>query len=1030
MLLAFSCSIQELDNKTFSDDDSVERLTFTATLGDTYETKTEFVSSDAASWPIYWLPGDAINIFYGSRSEARFETSEDFTSAGPVTEFEGYLRAATGAADENGNITTQNFWGLYPYNENNTCDGNSVTLTIPSEQTGVAGTFANGLNPSVACSPNMGLTFYNVGSWFIFTVTQENVVSATLTGANGETLVGKVKVSMDENNRPKIDEVTEGSTSVTMTPEGGSFQKGEYYCMVILPGTFDNGVVLTLTKSNGSIAECAVKRTDGNPMVIERSKWARKKNADEGLEYVLTDVIDFADNAVKAICIDNWDTDGNGWLSYEEAAAVTSLSVLTKAEDSRSVFAGTSITSFNELVYFTGLTTIEDYAFDNCNALTSIILPENVIEIGAYAFYSCRNLTNLIIPNNVTRIGEGAFNTCDSLTEIIIPNGVTSIENRTFQICNSLTSITLGNSISKIGDFAFNGCGFSSITIPDGVTSIGESAFQACSLRSVSLPESVTVIGSAAFAGCNELVSISIPERVTSIKSYTFQGCSKLASISIPDGVTSVGLVAFQNCTSLQSIDLPQTVNQIGYSAFSGCTSLSSITIKAETIPTGGQNMFSNTNNCPIYVPAESVEAYKSAQYWSSYADRIQQEQPSNVIYYTSTDGNIVTPYDVTIFGANIVSNEYVNGRGAIIFDGDVRSIGKNAFYECENLTSLSIPPSVTSIGDWAFGYCHNMSAVTIPEGVRSIRDRAFVDCTSLVSLCIPSSVTLIGVYVFNHCYNLVSIVVSSDNQYYDSRENCNAIIRKSNNKLIRGTNNTVIPDGITSIDSYAFDRCSKLSAITIPNTVTSIGIYAFDHCSSLRSITIPEGVTTIDLFTFYGCSSLNTVNLPSTITSIKDDAFGNCTSLESIVIPQSVTSIGQYAFYGCSKLSAINIPESVTTIMDYTFTSCTSLKTIELPSNLYLIRPGAFKGCSSLLSITIPESVMYIQKEAFYNCSSLTSVIVNCLTPPSGGGGPGSYLMFENTRNCPIYVPAESVDAYKASEDWKSYAKRIQAIP
>ena len=285
MLLVFSCSLQEPDYGFIVDDYSTELLTFKASFGDIPATKTEFESSDASNWPIYWLPGDAINIFYGSRSEARFETAEDFTAAGPVTEFEGYLKAATGAADENGNITTQDFWGLYPYNENNTCNGSSVTLTIPSAQTGVAGTFANGLNPSVACSPNMGLTFYNVGSWFIFTLTQENVVSATLTGANGETLVGKVKVSMDENNRPKVDEVTEGSTTVTMTPEGGSFQVGEYYCMVILPGTFNDGVVLTLTKGDGTRAECAVKRTDGNPMVIERSKWARKKKADDGLVY-------------------------------------------------------------------------------------------------------------------------------------------------------------------------------------------------------------------------------------------------------------------------------------------------------------------------------------------------------------------------------------------------------------------------------------------------------------------------------------------------------------------------------------------------------------------------------------------------------------------------------------------------------------------------------------------------------------------------------------------------------------------------
>ena len=281
MLLGYSCSIQEPDNGLIADDYSAEFLSFKASFGDFPATKTVFVSSDASSWPINWTQGDAINIFYGSRSEARFETAD----GGPVAEFEGYLKAATGAADENGNITTQNFWGLYPYNENNTCNGSSVTLTIPSAQTGVAGTFANGLNPSVACSPNMGLTFYNVGSWFIFTLTQENVVSATLTGANGETLVGKVKVSMDENSRPKVDEVTEGSTTVTMTPEGGSFQVGEYYCMVILPGTFNDGVVLTLTKGDGTRAECAVKRTDGNPMVIERSKWARKKNADDGLVY-------------------------------------------------------------------------------------------------------------------------------------------------------------------------------------------------------------------------------------------------------------------------------------------------------------------------------------------------------------------------------------------------------------------------------------------------------------------------------------------------------------------------------------------------------------------------------------------------------------------------------------------------------------------------------------------------------------------------------------------------------------------------
>ena len=285
MLLGVSCSRQEIDT-TESFDNNGCFMTFNAVIGDSDATRTAFISDDvSSSWPIYWTPGDAINIFYGGKSSARFETSDEFTTPGPRSEFIGYLQAATGTADGSGGNTTQNFWAVYPYDENNTCDGTSVTLSVPSEQLGVAGTFANNLNPTLALSPNLGLSFYNIGSWFIFTLTQENVVSATLKGANGETLVGKIKVSMDNDNRPRIDEIIEGKTLVTMTPEGGSFQTSQYYCMVILPGTFENGLILTLTKEDGAKAECTVKPKDGSPMVIKRSEWARKKNADSGLEW-------------------------------------------------------------------------------------------------------------------------------------------------------------------------------------------------------------------------------------------------------------------------------------------------------------------------------------------------------------------------------------------------------------------------------------------------------------------------------------------------------------------------------------------------------------------------------------------------------------------------------------------------------------------------------------------------------------------------------------------------------------------------
>ena len=290
MLLGISCSRQELDVMLPCDETVGEKMTFEARFGENDETRTAFISDEGSdSWPIHWLPGDAINIFYGSKSSARFETSEELTEAAPRAEFVGYLQAATGVADEiSGGSTTQNFWAVYPYDENNSCDGSSVTLTIPSKQPGVAGTFANNLNPTVAMSPNLGLAFYNVGSWFIFSLTQEGVVSATFEGADGETLVGKVQVSMDSKHHPHIDQVTEGKRFVTMSPDGDSFQTGQFYCMVILPGTYNNGFVLTLTKADGSKATCNVKHQDGTPVVLERSKWARKKKADEGLVYKQT----------------------------------------------------------------------------------------------------------------------------------------------------------------------------------------------------------------------------------------------------------------------------------------------------------------------------------------------------------------------------------------------------------------------------------------------------------------------------------------------------------------------------------------------------------------------------------------------------------------------------------------------------------------------------------------------------------------------------------------------------------------------
>ena len=705
LMSVFSCTKQDdgVDvNKVSSES---QLMTFKASLAEYIETKTAFQSSDAARWPIYWTPGDAINIFYGKNNAARFETVAAFTEAGPVTEFEGYLKAATGAADENGEVSTQNFWAVYPYDESNTCDGNSVTFTIPSVQTGVAGTFANNLNPSIACSSNMGLAFYNAASWFIFSVTQENVVSATLTGACGETLVGKVKVSMDSNKRPVIDEVTDGQTSVILTPEDGSFQVGEYYVMVILPQTFAEGVKLTLTKGDGTQAVCTVRPPSGDPMVVARSEWARKKQADKDLVYEQTGNIVFADPAVKSICVANWDTDGDGELSYGEAVAVTTLgSVFSK---------NTDIASFEELQYFTGLQNLNKWGiedndiygtvFENCTNLRKVVLPSSLNQISSGAFRGCVSLTSIVIPNSVTAIGRSAFNGCSSLIDVVLPEGMTYIGKYAFAEAG-LHTINLPDGLTTIDDGAFIDCSDLSIDlyVKESISTMGKGAFARTSIQNVLvdvsaqnafknafkwgestgensydrirdvtilnnkniqyslmglfngfsslvkvvLPEGLHFLGYTSFLGCSALTNIDLPSSLTGIGMMAFQSCDNLRSIIIPDGVVSIGEKAFALCTSMTSVSLPSSLTridkwafgrcerlqniiipsglvEIGEMSFKQCSSLQSFTVLATEPPILGNEALMDTNNCPIYVPAESVDTYKTADGWSTYADRI-----------------------------------------------------------------------------------------------------------------------------------------------------------------------------------------------------------------------------------------------------------------------------------------------------------------------------------------------------------------------------------------------------------------------
>ena len=352
-------------------------------------------------------------------------------------------------------------------------------------------------------------------------------------------------------------------------------------------------------------------------------------------------------------------------------------------------------------------------------------------------------------------------------------------------------------------------------------------------------------------------------------------------------------------------------------------------------------------------------------------------------------------------------------------------SIG-NEFKNCQYLTGISIPKTVTSIGYSAFSGCSGLTEMTIPFVGES------VSATGKSSL-------------FGYIFGISSYTGGTATEMYYSSSSSERYYIPSSLKTVTvlggelkygafsrcsGLESVTIPSSVTSIGEWAFYGCSGLTSVTIPNSVTSIGSSAFYGCSgltemtipfvgssasstggfkeifggyissSLKSVTLSEGMTSICDYAFSRCSGLESVAIPSSVTSIGKYAFSWCSGLKSVTIPSSVTSIGECAFRGCSGLKSVTIPGSVTSIWDNAFQSCSGLESVTLSEGLRSIGGSAFWGCSGLESVTIPSSVTSIRQYAFDGCSKLTSLTCLGKNRWNVGGHTGISLTVSKVRD------------------------------
>jgi len=678
--------------------------------------------------------------------------------------------------------------------------------------------------------------------------------------------------------------------------------------------------------------------------------------------------------------------------------------------------------------------TIGEYAFEGCDKVTSITVPDGITTINRGAFKGMAALESVTVPftgktsavTNYTSTFGYAFDYTSTETEGAISQGngyyyyipetiksvtVTSdaaIPDYAFYGMTNLESATLSAATST-GNYTFKGCTSLEDAKIASATSVGNYAFNGCTnLKDVALTSAKT-IGNYAFAGCTSMTGVNMGSAVTSIGDYAFQNCSALTSLPVSDSVKTIGKYAYENVSNITELVVPDSVTSIGVGAFKGLNDLTSV-----TVPFVG-NTPSSTGYSGVF---GYIFGYTTT---SGTSGTTQQYSDSSKTYYyyiptsiktikITTDTSIpayafyncANVTGITLSAAESIDSYAFGGcekLGNFTLPQTLKVINSYAFYNLDGITSVVIPDAVTSIGQSAFAYCNNIETITFSDSLKTIANYAFQSCSNVETIKFSNTLTTIGSYAFDGCSKVMELNLPSS-------------LKTINGYAFRGLSavkELVVPNSVTSIGSGAFKGMNSLESITLPfvgsneSSSGSSGVfgYIFDYTESnetgttyqyyysgsysnkyyyyyipttLRNVTITKD-TTIPDYAFNNCSFLTEINLPETVTSIGSYAFSDCSGLTEMLIPDSVTKIGTYCFYDCSGLKNISISEKITSIPDDAFYGCTNLSNVELPSALKTIGANAFYNCDGFTAIVLPDTVTSVGNYAFQSCSNVETI-------------------------------------------------------